>query len=164
LPRLPADARLIMVGGARAADDRKRAEDVVEEAKSRGISDRVEVRIGVPFSEVGELLSTCCMGLHTMEDEHFGIVVVEYMACGCIPLAHNSGGVCLDIITSPDVGFLASSEEEYASRMVEIFEMKMQRPQMYKSFQEQGLSAIMRFSDESFQENFMTAIRPHLEP
>ncbi|RNF03236.1 putative dolichyl-P-Man:GDP-Man1GlcNAc2-PP-dolichyl alpha-1,3-mannosyltransferase [Trypanosoma rangeli] len=162
LPHLPADARLIMVGGARSADDRKRAADVEKEAKSRGISDRVEVRIGVPFAEVGELLSNCCIGLHTMEDEHFGIVVVEYMACGCIPLAHNSGGVCLDIIMSSEVGFLAASEEEFASRMVEIVDMKVQRPHKYKRFQDEGLTAIMRFSDETFQENFMTAVRPHL--
>ncbi|RNF18941.1 putative dolichyl-P-Man:GDP-Man1GlcNAc2-PP-dolichyl alpha-1,3-mannosyltransferase [Trypanosoma conorhini] len=162
LPRLPDDARLIMVGGARSADDRKRAADVQEEAKLRGISDRVDVRIGAPFAEVGELLSNCCIGLHTMEDEHFGIVVVEYMACGCIPLAHNSGGVCLDIITSPEEGFLAVSEEEFASRMVEIVDMRIQRPQKYRHFQEQGLTAIRRFSDEEFQEKFMAAVRPHL--
>ncbi|ORC91939.1 glycosyl transferase [Trypanosoma theileri] len=162
LPRLPSDARLIMVGGARSAEDQKRADDIVLEAEKRGISDRVEVRVGAPFAEVGELLSTCCIGLHTMEDEHFGIVLVEYIASGCIPLGHNSGGVCLDIITSPDVGFLAKDEAEYADRMVEIFKMKTENPRMYETFQERGLNVIKRFSDESFRENFMEAIRPHL--
>ncbi|KAH9601758.1 ALG11 mannosyltransferase [Trypanosoma melophagium] len=162
LPRLPADARLIMVGGARSMEDQKRADDIVLEAKKRGISNRVEIRVGAPFAEVCELLSTCCIGLHTMEDEHFGIVLVEYIASGCIPLGHNSGGVCLDIITSPNIGFLAKDESEYADRMVDIFEIKTHQPRVYEAFQDRGLNVIKRFSDESFREAFMKAIRPHL--
>ncbi|KEG14932.1 glycosyl transferase [Trypanosoma grayi] len=163
LPRLPADARLIMVGGARGPEDKRRASELVEEAKARGILDRVEVRVDVPIAEVGELLTSCSVGLHTMEDEHFGIVIVEFIACGCIPLGHNSGGVCLDIIRSTDIGFLATTEDEYADRIVEIFHMKLQRPLVYKTFQEHGLRAIARFSDESFRDNFMMAVRSHLE-
>ena len=33
-----------------------------------------------------------------MVDEHFGISVVEYMAAGAIPIAHNSGGPSTDIV------------------------------------------------------------------
>jgi len=31
-------------------------------------------------------------GLHTMEDEHFGIAVAELLRAGCIAFVHNSGG------------------------------------------------------------------------
>jgi glycosyltransferase involved in cell wall biosynthesis len=31
-------------------------------------------------------------GIHTMEDEHFGIAVAEMVRAGCIPLVHDSGG------------------------------------------------------------------------
>ena len=47
----------------------------------------------MPFSELRSLLGNAVAGLHTMVDEHFGIVVVEYMAAGVIPIAHNSGAV-----------------------------------------------------------------------
>ena len=31
-------------------------------------------------------------GLHTMEEEHFGIAVAEMVRAGCLPLVHDSGG------------------------------------------------------------------------
>jgi len=31
-------------------------------------------------------------GIHTMEDEHFGIAVAEILCAGCIPFVHDSGG------------------------------------------------------------------------
>jgi glycosyltransferase involved in cell wall biosynthesis len=31
-------------------------------------------------------------GLHTMENEHFGIAVAELLRAGCIPFVHDSGG------------------------------------------------------------------------
>ena len=40
------------------------------------------------------------IGVHTMWNEHFGIGVVEYMAAGLIPIAHNSGGPQMDIVTA----------------------------------------------------------------
>ncbi len=33
-----------------------------------------------------------------MTDEHFGIGIIEYMAAGVIPVAHNSGGPQMDIV------------------------------------------------------------------
>ncbi|RHW70360.1 hypothetical protein DPX39_090050200 [Trypanosoma brucei equiperdum] len=162
LPRLPTDAKLIMIGGARNEEDKQRAEAVKVEAQRLGIADRVDVRVGAPFSEVSESLAQCCIGLHTMEDEHFGIVLVEYIACGCIPLGHRSGGVCLDIITSPNVGFLAATAEEYADCMAEIFRIKNDEPETYRKFQECGMATIARFSDESFGEKLTASLRRHL--
>ena len=66
-----------------------------------------------------------------MVDEHFGICVVEYMAAGAVPVAHASAGPAMDIVVpafkiadaSMDdddgcaVGFLASTEAEYAACM-----------------------------------------------
>lgn len=37
-------------------------------------------------SELVGLLGGAVAGLHTMTDEHFGIVVVEYMAAGAVPI------------------------------------------------------------------------------
>nr|CCC92933.1 putative glycosyl transferase [Trypanosoma congolense IL3000] len=162
LPQLPADARLIMIGGVRNREDERRAAAVKEAAAQLGVAERVDVLVGASFNEVSSLLAQCCIGLHTMEDEHFGIVLVEYMACGCIPLGHGSGGVALDIVTSPDIGFLATTEAEYAECMVKIFRIKNEKPEEYKGFQERGLASIGRFSDEAFSNNFTEAIGPHL--
>ncbi|KAG8347122.1 putative glycosyl transferase [Trypanosoma vivax] len=162
LPRLPKDARLVMIGGARNEEDRNRAAEVQLEAERLKIASRVDVRVDAPFREVSTFLTSCCIGLHTMEDEHFGIVLVEYIACGCIPLGHNSGGVRLDIVTGPDIGFLATTLNEYADCMATIFDIKLNQPDVYRKLQDRGLSTISRFSDESFRRNLIAAIRPHL--
>nr|XP_034926108.1 GDP-Man:Man(3)GlcNAc(2)-PP-Dol alpha-1,2-mannosyltransferase-like [Populus alba] len=41
---------------------------------------------------LGETLGRFCGRMHSMVDEHFGISVVEYMAAGAMPIAHNSAG------------------------------------------------------------------------
>lgn len=58
--------------------------------------------------------------------EHFGIGVVELMASGVIVVAHNTGGPRMDIVRPIDdqeTGFLASSEEEYAEKMLQMLSL-----------------------------------------
>lgn len=52
-----------------------------------------------------------------MENEHFGIGIVEMMAVGLLTIAHNSGGPRDDIMKCEGrtVGFLATSPKEYAT-------------------------------------------------
>ncbi|CAL9121653.1 unnamed protein product [Musa acuminata var. zebrina] len=48
-------------------------------------------------------------------NQHFGISVVEYMASGVVPIAHDSAGPTMDIILNQGgrkTGFLASNIEE----------------------------------------------------
>jgi alpha-1,2-mannosyltransferase len=47
-----------------------------------GISQWVDWHVNVSWGELKALLGEAVAGLHTMEDEHFGISVVEYMAAG----------------------------------------------------------------------------------
>ncbi len=60
------------------------------------------------------LLETSQFGLHTAENEHFGISICEMIAAGRIPLVHRSG-------SGPDFGvpeqFLFAGTEELAARI-----------------------------------------------
>lgn len=58
----------------------------------------VEFVTNVPFAELKRRMGEAHVGLHTMWCEHFGIGVVELMAAGVIPIAHNSGGPKSDIV------------------------------------------------------------------
>lgn len=58
----------------------------------------IPCRVQVTYDELKCHYSTAVVGLHTMWNEHFGIGVVEYMASGCIPLAHDSAGPKMDIV------------------------------------------------------------------
>ncbi|KPI87107.1 putative alpha-1 2-mannosyltransferase [Leptomonas seymouri] len=162
LPRLPADAKLVVIGGARNAEDEKRVAELRAVAQKLGIEGRVELRVNATVKEVHDELGSCVIGLHTMVEEHFGIVMLEYMAAGCIPLANRSGGVQLDIINSTDLGFLASTQDEYAETMAKIFDMHKQHLDEYKRFQQRGRDHVSSFDDATFRQRFVSILLPHL--
>lgn len=162
LPRLPADAKLVIIGGARNAEDERRVAALRALAKKLNIDGRVELRANATVAEVREELGSCVIGLHTMVDEHFGIVLLEYMAAGCIPLANRSGGVQLDIVNAPDLGFLASTQDEYAEAMGTIFDIHQHHPDEYARFQQRGREQVSSFDDAAFRDHFVTLLSSYL--
>ena len=132
-----ARALLRVVGGCRGAADEARLASLRALAAELRVEDSVEFHVDVPFATLRELLAGATAGLHTMVDEHFGICVVEYMAAGAVPVAHASAGPAMDIVVpafkSADasmndddgcaVGFLASTEAEYAACMLRALRM-----------------------------------------
>ncbi len=118
-------AKLILVGGVRNAADAARLGGLRSLAASLGIESSVEFQTGIPAAQLRSLLGSAHAGLHTMRDEHFGISVVEYMAAGAVPIAHNSAGPREDIIVpaepgDPLPGRLAASEAEYTDALEEV--------------------------------------------
>ncbi|GMP23458.1 hypothetical protein CsSME_00001049 [Camellia sinensis var. sinensis] len=97
-----------------------------------------------------------------MIDEHFGICVVEYMAAGAIPIAHNSAGPKMDIVLEEDgqqTGFLAQNVEEYADAILKVLSMpETERLKMAAAARRRA----GRFSEQRFYEDFKSAIRPIL--
>lgn len=43
--------------------------------------DSIDFVVNAPYSEVIRRLSKASLGLNTMQDEHFGINIVEFMVC-----------------------------------------------------------------------------------
>jgi alpha-1,2-mannosyltransferase len=89
---------LILVGGCRDREDQARVEQLKAMASTLGIADHVEFKLNVSRDQIKALLQEAIAGLHTMEDEHFGISIVEYMAAGVVPIVHDSGGPREDIV------------------------------------------------------------------
>lgn len=65
--------KLILVGGCRNEGDQSRVKDLKDLATELEITDHVEFRLNVPFSELKQLMADATVGLHTMWNEHFGI-------------------------------------------------------------------------------------------
>lgn len=149
--------QLVMVGSCRDKEDEIRVEQLITEARRLKINKFVKICVNVPFDELLTHLLKSTIGIHTMTDEHFGIGIVEFMAAGVIPLAHNSGGPQLDIVIEWEggkTGYLANSVDEYATAMLKIFN---------KSPKEKFALAInarecvkKRFSEESFKKRFLS--------
>jgi len=153
------EAMLVMIGAVRqhVVEDLERVavlERLVEELK---VKDRVIIKKNITNQELREWLSLATIGIHTMAQEHFGIGVVEFMVAGVIPIAHNSGGPKEDIIVNHNhkkIGFLASTAEEYASHIAEIFS----HPEEAAHIQRNARVFADKFSDESFSNQFLNAL------
>ncbi|CAA3028127.1 GDP-Man:Man(3) c(2)-PP-Dol alpha-1,2-mannosyltransferase-like [Olea europaea subsp. europaea] len=152
--------KLQFVGSCRNEADEKRLQDLRDRANQLKVDSDVEFHKNVLYSELVKLLGGAAVGIHSMVDEHFGISVVEYMASGAIPIAHNSAGPKMDIVLPEEgkqTGCLAQSVQEYADAIVKIITMpEPERLEMATAARRRAL----RFSEQRFSEDFKAAIRP----
>nr|CAB3221172.1 GDP-Man:Man(3)GlcNAc(2)-PP-Dol alpha-1,2-mannosyltransferase-like [Phallusia mammillata] len=146
--------KLVMVGGCRNQGDKDRVEILTKLAEDLNISQFVEIKTNIDFSELKELLSVAIIGIHTMSNEHFGIGIVEFQAAGVIALANDSGGPKMDIVQE-NTGFLACDEESYAATIRNIFSMSEDDR---SSIAVTARKSCDRFSEEHFETDFLNAI------
>lgn len=165
---------LVLIGSCRGADDRQRVDELRELARELQVEDRVKFVLNQPYSVVRDYLRRASVGIHTMWNEHFGIGVVEMMAAGLVTVAHDSGGPKSDIILRPwdfendysktlsggdmPTGCLASTMDEYAATMYEIFKRDGSSDEVLKGMREAGRKSAERFSDEEFMDSFKEAV------
>ncbi|GFQ04848.1 gdp-man:man(3)glcnac(2)-pp-dol alpha-1 2-mannosyltransferase [Phtheirospermum japonicum] len=152
--------KLQFVGSCRNEADEKRLQNLKDRANELKLDGDVEFHKNVTYSELVSLLGGAAAGIHSMIDEHFGISVVEYMASGAIPIAHNSAGPKMDIVLPEDgkqTGFLAQNVQEYADAILTIIRMPVsERLEMAAAARKRA----SRFSEQRFYEDFKAAIRP----
>lgn len=152
--------KLQFVGSCRNEADEKRLQCLKDWAKELKLDSGVEFHKNVTYSKLVSLLGGAAAGIHSMVDEHFGISVVEYMAAGAIPIAHNSAGPRMDIVLPEDgkqTGFLAQTLEEYADAIVSIIRMPAsERLEMAAAARKRA----SQFSEQRFYQDFKSAVRP----
>ncbi|KAK6163423.1 hypothetical protein DH2020_000287 [Rehmannia glutinosa] len=152
--------KLQFVGSCRNEEDEKRLQNLKDRANELKLDSDVEFHKNVTYSELVSLLGGAAAGIHSMIDEHFGISVVEYMASGAIPIAHNSAGPKMDIVLHEDgkqTGFLAQNVQEYADAILTIIRMPVSaRLEMAAAARKRA----SQFSEQRFYEDFKAAIRP----
>ncbi len=154
-------ATLLLVGGVRHTEDAARLESLRTLASQLGLGDSVAFAVGIPSPELRHQLGSAHIGLHTMRDEHFGISVVEYMAAGCVPIAHDSAGPRADIVVAPTPGGarpgrLADSEAGFADALEE---MVLMPEEARLALAAAARAAAGRFSEDAFAEGFVDALR-----
>ncbi|CAL9770857.1 unnamed protein product [Musa acuminata subsp. burmannicoides] len=118
--------KLQFVGSCQNKQDEERLQKLKERCRELNLDNFVEFRRDATYRDLVQLLGSAVAGLHSMIDEHFGISVVEYMASGVIPIAHNSAGPKMDIGFNEggrQTGFLASNKEEYAEAILMVIKM-----------------------------------------
>jgi alpha-1,2-mannosyltransferase len=89
-PKIP-EAKFVLIGGADAAG-KKIVEQIEGRFKRAGLGGNFTYLGRVPEHAKRELLLKSKALFHPAPYESFGIAIVEGMAAGAIPIAHNSGG------------------------------------------------------------------------
>ncbi|CAM8930603.1 unnamed protein product [Rhodiola kirilowii] len=152
--------RLQFVGSCRNMGDKSRLQALKDRALQLKIEEYVEFHENLMYRDLVKLLGEAIAGIHAMIDEHFGICVVEYMAAGAIPIAHNSAGPRMDIVLEEDgevTGFLAQTVEEYADAILKVINMpKDERLKIAAAARRRA----GRFSEQKFYDDFKDAARP----
>jgi alpha-1,2-mannosyltransferase len=157
------DVILQLVGGVRDEGDKARVDSLKALATELGIANSVEFHVNLPYPKLRAMLGQATCSLHTMWNEHFGIVVVESMAAGCVTIAHRSGGPLSDIIKHGETGFLASTDQEYAQALINIFTSRKSSKADIEAIAKRGRIESRRFSEEIFQQDFSLHFSPLLE-
>ncbi len=98
-----------------------------------------------PLRKVKDILTRAKVYVHSAENEHFGITIVEAMAAGCVPVVHDSGGP--REIVSEDVGYRWSKVDEAAKQIAQILGDDVLRETLSKA----AASRAMLFSPEHFE-------------
>ncbi|XP_044763883.1 GDP-Man:Man(3)GlcNAc(2)-PP-Dol alpha-1,2-mannosyltransferase isoform X2 [Coccinella septempunctata] len=151
---------LVLIGSCRNANDEVLVKDLKDLSKHLSLDNNVQFKVNVSFEELNKELEEAFIGIHTMQDEHFGISVVEQMASGLIVVAHRSGGPVLDIIETSEgsrLGFLAVCPQDYAHSIKYI--LKADEDEI-NAIRERARSSVDRFSTEKFRNEFLRAIGP----
>lgn len=143
--------RLILAGGLRR-EDRGYFEELARRAKDLP----VEFLTNVTFPQLKKLYGQATIFWHAAgfdEDEqrhpermeHFGIVVVEAMAAGCVPIVIGKGGIP-EIIEHGKNGFLWQEKKELANLTLQL----IKSPEMMKKVSIQAIKSSKRFSKKDF--------------
>jgi glycosyltransferase involved in cell wall biosynthesis len=120
----------------------------------------VELLKTLEFNNLLALYGKSKIYLHSMKDEHFGIVVLEAMAAGLVPVVYQGGGPWEDILKAKQgyYGFSYRTAEEAGN----IIKMLLAAENVGKEIVERNRGYTLEFSDEVFKERFMKLLNKAL--
>ncbi|GIQ83569.1 hypothetical protein KIPB_004914 [Kipferlia bialata] len=150
---------LTLIAPLRSEAERDRLEYLTSLIDELGVTDRVVWQLNSTSEELRSVLLSSDIALHCMEDEHFGIVCVEYLAAGCMCVCNNSGGPRDDILHTPEgaepVGSLCTTVEEYTEAMVRLAGLEEGERE---ALCVRGRERAMQFGEAAFEGGIVAAL------
>lgn len=148
--------RLVFVG---AFEKKYRSEFDKLKRLAKGLP--VEFMANVPFCKLINIYGRAGIYWHAAgfgetqpaRMEHFGMVVVEAMAAGCVPVVIGKGGIP-EIVTPGKDGFVWKSEKELAEMTLQL----IKSPALRKAMATRGMKTSRKFSKEKFSETIIDLI------
>lgn len=146
------ESRLTLFGGCRDAGDQKRINYLRDLIHRLDLGTRVDLVVNAPFEQLLEGMRNADVAIHSMANEHFGIVLLEFMASGLITVAHNSGGPRTDIIDNGRNGFLCDNVDEFADVLCSISKMAPDERQRLRA---SAVKKSDQFSNQVFEQSLL---------
>lgn len=150
------NSRLTLYGGCRDAGDQRRVDYLRDLISRLDLGSRVSLVINATFEELLDGLREADVAIHTMVNEHFGIVMLEFMAAGLITVTHNSGGPKADIIEDGINGFLCDQSDDFAEKLSIISKMSREDRQ---EMRRRAVEKAEEFSDLKFEQSFSNKLQ-----
>jgi len=141
--------RCVIIGSTYSGASLRYLEKLKRLVKSLRLSDRVRLIVNSSFRTLKHFLSKAKIYVHSASFEHFGISVVEAMACGCVPIVHKSGGPYEDIIEYGKYGFSFTEINELADKI----KLLLKDDDLHKEFSKKVLERSKNFGRDIFQRN-----------
>lgn len=143
--------QLTLAGGALKED-----ESYVSALKKSASGYPIEIRTNINFAELKKYYARAKIFWHAAgfgEDEkthpermeHFGIVVVEATAAGCVPAVINKGGIP-EIVDNKINGFLWETKEELQNLTFQL----IKSPEIWQRMSLQSIKSSRKFSKKVF--------------
>ncbi|MDG6917405.1 MAG: glycosyltransferase [Nitrososphaerota archaeon] len=116
----------------------------------------VSIRTNLPLGEVLKILRSSRVFFHAAKEEHFGLVIVEAMAAGLVPLVHRSGGQWEDILAKQDgtYGYSYADNQEACERL----SMIIGDNEGLAAIQKRNRSWVQTFSPTVFKKGMQDAL------
>jgi len=108
-----------------------------------------------PLRKVRELLGRAKVYVHTAQNEHFGITIVEAMAAGCVPVVNDSGGP--REIVSDDVGYRWNSVNAAVGKILEL----VNDDDVRRRLSENAASRAKQFGPDVFEMGLGSVLREY---
>lgn len=137
-----------IVGAVSSSLSAKLYSGLKSEASRRNLGN-IHFHPNLPKKEVIALAQRSKVFLHTMHYEHFGIVTVEAIAAGCVPLVHDSGG-SREIVPFEELRFRNLEEAAEKARLALSGEFDGYLPELKQH--------IARFSEDRFKARVAEAV------
>lgn len=125
-------------------------------ANELGISDNVVFHGRVPRTEVIRMMSKADCFVMISENEVFGLVYLEAMACGCITIASKEGGVD-GIIVNEENGFLCeqANSDELSNLLKTTNKMDKKSVECMRA---SAFETVQKFSDSKVAQRYLNDI------
>ena len=89
IAKLTQRAKFIIIGNRQNQEVQSKIAELI---RYMNVDNKVKILVDAPKEQLRKILLNSKVYLHTAINEHFGISIIEAMACGCIPIVHDSGG------------------------------------------------------------------------